>query len=247
MFSAPQMQERPSLRRAQPAHRDGFVPAEDRRDLAQQVLHRIDQGVLILDGQAQVRWSNRSGMRALEGGSPLRLRDNMLTASRDEDAKALHTAIARCRDRGQCGLVALHAGSETSFVAIMPIDKPDGRRWLLCLLGRESLGNPLTLQWFAQSFELTNAESAVLRLLGSGLLPAEVARRHGVALSTVRTQIRVIREKTGARSIRSLLESLAKLPPTNTVLSTASGQTVRTAIPMPGHNRSSDPTTRSAA
>jgi hypothetical protein len=40
-----------------------------------------------------------------------------------------------------------------------------------------------------------------------------VASAHGVALSTVRSQIGSIRLKTGAASIRDLLAQVARLPP----------------------------------
>lgn len=83
---------------------------------------------------------------------------------------------------------------------------------MLGLLGRQQLCNALVLQWFAQCHELTAAESNVLRHLCEGFEPSEIAARHGVALSTVRSQIGSIRIKTGQDSIRALLHMLGRLP-----------------------------------
>jgi DNA-binding NarL/FixJ family response regulator len=53
----------------------------------------------------------------------------------------------------------------------------------------------------------------VLEALLDGLSPSAVARAKYVAVSTVRTQISQLRLKTGARSIRQLLDRVAGLPP----------------------------------
>ena len=46
-----------------------------------------------------------------------------------------------------------------------------------------------------------------------GLCPEEIARSTQVAVSTVRSRISSIRQKTGAASIRDLLAQVARLPP----------------------------------
>ena len=48
---------------------------------------------------------------------------------------------------------------------------------------------------------------------------AGIARRFGVALSTVRTQISSIRQKTRSSSLRALVRQVALLPPIVSVLS----------------------------
>jgi len=46
-----------------------------------------------------------------------------------------------------------------------------------------------------------------------GLSIPEIAQDHGVAQSTVRSQIKALREKTGSASIRHLLQRINSLPP----------------------------------
>ena len=60
---------------------------------------------------------------------------------------------------------------------------------------------------------LTPAESTVLELLSDGLQPSDIARANAVGMTTVRTQIKGIRDKTCTASIRGLLHQVALLPP----------------------------------
>ena len=51
---------------------------------------------------------------------------------------------------------------------------------------------------------LTEAEAEVVRLLASGLAPKQIAHMRGVALSTVRSQLKRAKRKTGARTLAEL-------------------------------------------
>ena len=83
----------------------------------------------------------------------------------------------------------------------------------LVILGKRSVGAELAVQGFARLHGLTGSEARVLARLVAGARPAAIAQEHGVALSTVRTQVGSIRLKTGAASIRALVEQVARLPP----------------------------------
>jgi DNA-binding CsgD family transcriptional regulator len=69
------------------------------------------------------------------------------------------------------------------------------------------------VQWFARSHDLTLAETRVLEALSEGLQPNDIAARHGVGISTVRSQIGSIRSKTRSDSIGALVRQVAVLPP----------------------------------
>lgn len=83
----------------------------------------------------------------------------------------------------------------------------------LLVLSRRQLCPSLTIDWFARNYALTDFEARVLRLLCAGLRPQEVAERHGVAVSTIRTQVNSIRAKTLAGSIGDLVARVARMPP----------------------------------
>jgi DNA-binding CsgD family transcriptional regulator len=53
----------------------------------------------------------------------------------------------------------------------------------------------------------------VLAAVSDGLRPHEVADQHGVQVSTIRSQLLSIRQKTRSSSIRELLQTVSLLPP----------------------------------
>jgi len=69
------------------------------------------------------------------------------------------------------------------------------------------------VQGFARGYGLTAAETRVLVALCNGVPPAQAAVELGVAISTIRSQIGSMRQKTGAESIRALVRQVAILPP----------------------------------
>ncbi len=83
----------------------------------------------------------------------------------------------------------------------------------LLIFGRQEVCGPLSVQFFAREHGMTMAESAVLAALCNGHSPRRIADDHGTAISTIRTHILKIREKTGVRSITDLLCVASRLPP----------------------------------
>ncbi|MFY9510464.1 MAG: helix-turn-helix transcriptional regulator, partial [Rubrivivax sp.] len=93
-------------------------------------------------------------------------------------------------------------------------DVLDGGAATMLLLGRRELAEGTAVTGFARSHGLTPAETRVLQALCAGVPPARIADEQGVRISTVRTQIGNLRDKTGARSIRALVRMVSVLPPT---------------------------------
>jgi DNA-binding CsgD family transcriptional regulator len=86
------------------------------------------------------------------------------------------------------------------------------------MLARREPGPSLAVDAFARSQGLTAAETRVLISLCQHVPPREIARRCGVEISTVRSQIGSIRQKTGASNIRALIGQVSGLPPLMSVL-----------------------------
>mgnify|MGYP006213335243 CR=1 FL=1 len=101
--------------------------------------------------------------------------------------------------------------------------------WVLVLLSRQSACENLAVRMFARSQNLSPSEESVLMGLCRGLSIPEIAQENGVAQSTVRSQIKTLREKAGSPSIRRLLQRINSLPPVVPAL--------RIVMPMP-HNAS---------
>jgi DNA-binding CsgD family transcriptional regulator len=70
------------------------------------------------------------------------------------------------------------------------------------LLGSEGTMAP---RHQVQQWQLTAAEEALWTALRAGRSPAEHAEARGVKISTVRSQVRALLEKSGSRSLRELL------------------------------------------
>ncbi|TNY08363.1 helix-turn-helix transcriptional regulator, partial [Escherichia coli] len=89
-------------------------------------------------------------------------------------------------------------------VVVVPLNRDVSQAAVLLILERRQLCGDLAAQWFALRYQLTPAETEVLKALSNGVKPTEVAQRQGVAISTVRSQIQSIRAKSGADSIGDL-------------------------------------------
>lgn len=207
----------PERRRVQP----GRLPP------MQLALDEIDYGVVLLDADDGVVHANHAAHAILEGRHPLQLRDGRLTAPRGRDNKqALQDAIDNARRRGLRTLVTLDDGTQRAVVSVTPLGQAfsGGDDHVLVMLGKRRVCEELTALSFGISYGLTAAETRVLYALCNGETPTELAHRHGVKVSTARTQINSIRSKIGARNIDELIRSVATLPPMVGALRTTGGR-----------------------
>jgi DNA-binding CsgD family transcriptional regulator len=181
----------------------------------QLMLDEIDYGVLLVDPQARMLHLNHAARQALDERHPLQLLDGELRARYAGDVMPLREALLGAACRGLRRLLLLGEGSHQVARSVVPLALP-GRpatRATQIVLGRSPVGGELSLQWFARSHGLTHAETRVLSALSEGMQPADIAARHGVGISTIRTQICSMRTKTNADSIGALLRQVAALPP----------------------------------
>lgn len=179
------------------------------------VLDAIDYGVVLLDPDNRVVHVNHSARALLGLPHPLRLVDGRLTAERLHDRATLNDAVDGARRRGLRSLLNLDGSGHRAVVSVRPLGRSmgGGDGHVLVLLGKRRVCEELTALSFGMTHGLTAAETRVLYSLCNGETPAELARRHGVKVSTARTQINSIRSKTGARNIDELIRRVATLPP----------------------------------
>lgn len=173
-------------------------------------LDEIDYGVVLVGADGLVRHANQAARDELDDQHPLVLLHSELRARRGADAQALLAALNDARTRGLRRMLTLGEGAQQASASVVPLG---GLGATVVILGRRNVGADLALQGFARLHGLTGGEARVLARLAAGARPTEIAAEHGVALSTVRTQIGSIRLKTGAASIRALLGQVARLPP----------------------------------
>lgn len=183
-------------------------------------LDEIDYGLLLLDDQAQVLHINRAARDELDADHPLQLLGPELRARHPRDVAPLHAALEAAVKRGHRKLLSLGEDAGAVGISVVPLGTlgQDGRSATLVMLGKRRVVGELAVQAFARAHGLTPGETRVLVALCEGVRPALAAAQHGVAISTVRSQIGSIRVKTGAASIRELMHKVAALPPLMGVL-----------------------------
>jgi DNA-binding CsgD family transcriptional regulator len=177
------------------------------------LIDEIDSGILVCDGDGIVRVANQAARRELDDGRLLRWHGTAVGCSGGEGGP-LQRALRSTAQLGRRQMVLLERAKDWLLASVVPLPQGDGAEPLvLLLLGRREPCSAIGLELFGTAHGLTLAERRVLAALLRDASPREVAAEHGVALSTIRTQILSLRAKLGARSIEGLLLRAAGIPP----------------------------------
>lgn len=168
-------------------------------------LDRLSHGVALLDASGVAHYANAAArvQLALIASQP---------PQQSTDALRWQTALRQVCHQGRRELVQMRIAGTTKVVVLTPLRMTD-ESVAFAVFSREELCGSVELQMFALQYQLTGAETAVLRKLSDGLKPAAIAQAHCVARTTVLTQVAAIRSKTRCSSVRNLLETLARMPP----------------------------------
>lgn len=172
-------------------------------------LDHVDYGLALVDPEARALHLNHRARQTLAGGGALLLQGGRIVGVEAADDVVLLRALRDGAERGLRRLIRLGRDGTRCSAAVVPVEPGVAA----LMLGRLHLCEDLSMQGFAQAHALSAAEGRVLSALSRGHAPTRIAQEHGVALSTVRTQIGAILDKTGAGSIRELLRMMAALPP----------------------------------
>lgn len=190
----------------------GDVPA-----IVQSMLDCIQIGAMAVAAGMRVSFANRAALRECSRHALLRIEDAQLAVLAPPCGEH-HARLTRAVEGAHAGhwsLVRLGSGASMLSIAVSPLfpsERSSGPLALL-LFGLCQNKEPLTIQLYARSCGLTPAETRVLLGLAEGLVPKQIASKHSVLLSTVRTQISSIRDKTGTRRLGDLMQALVCLPP----------------------------------
>ncbi len=180
-----------------------------------QMLDTLDYGMLLISETLEVSHVNKAARRDMDAQHPLQCLGGQLHAHLVKDQQPLRDALVGATQRGLRRLLQLGDERHRISVAVVPLPAlgADDQAGAAVLLGKRQVCEELTVEWFARAHGLTMAETTVIKGLCADLTPLEIAARQGVGLATIRTQIGSIRIKTGANSIRALVQQVALLPP----------------------------------
>lgn len=206
-----------------PSGQDGLGQA-----LLLRVLDEVDYGLLVIDTHGHIRHANHLARHELSTGRLIMSHARALLGRTTELSAQIQTALEQAL-RGQRRLVLLKQSGQELSLAFVPLSHPleFDSPTVLVLLSRQNACENLALRMYARSQNLSPSEEAVLLALCRGLSIPDIAQEHRVAESTVRSQIKALREKTGCSSIRSMMQRVHSLPPVVPAL--------RVISPMP-HN-----------
>jgi DNA-binding CsgD family transcriptional regulator len=180
----------------------------------------------------RIHFANALAQGALQAATGLHgglyIADDQLRTTGPADTMQLERAMTQAR----CGLRALlrfDASGSPLTIALVPLafsaapqlDAADARRsteaasfgFALLVFAKQQLCDGSTVTLYARERGLTSMEGQVLASVCRGLRPNQIANQHGVQISTVRTQLRSIRQKTQTDTIRELVQQVSVLPP----------------------------------
>lgn len=183
-------------------------------EFAWRVLEEIDYGLLLASPAGLLQHANHLARHELSRARFLRTEAGRLVGRTPAQTEEIMRGVA-CAAQGRRQMVTLRDDADTLPVACVPLFQPfDGAQGsVLLMLARQTGTQNLNVTFFSRSHGLTPAEESVLRALCDGLEVHEIALSHGVSISTVRTQVRSLRDKTGISSMRLLVQRVAALPP----------------------------------
>jgi DNA-binding CsgD family transcriptional regulator len=196
-------------------------------------LDALSAGILVVDGNAHVLVANAAAEAMSSRRSAIRLvclggggaRQTSVMALNHKDNVVLSALVKATAMGGSAGgAVRLRDGSGTPVTAALVAPLPRrlmnrsgelaGRvagQALILLRNLEALPNPPDAELLRDLFGLTPAEAEVARALTGGVTKSSVASSRGIQLSTVRTQVRSILDKTGVANLRDLERLLSTL------------------------------------
>lgn len=109
---------------------------------------------------------------------------------------------------GLGGMSAIPSVATTGESLFNSLSRPN----VMVLLRRADEAKPLGAEHLRQMFGLTPAEARLGEALAKGTTTQEFSDQNQVSINTIRTQVRALLSKTGARNLTGLVRLLAGLP-----------------------------------
>jgi DNA-binding CsgD family transcriptional regulator len=186
----------------------------ERNDLAA-MLDALTTAALVLGADGRLVHSNAAG-RATLAGEALLLSRAGIVEPWDRTVTPAFRAMLAAEAGGTVTLA--RRGGGNAVVSALPlnsdrrrIDAPTQKR--VALFVQDNPCGPHAIELLGRAYGLTGAELRVLLGLAEDATPADIARRYGIAPSTVRTHLKSLFAKTGAKRQKDLVKLLLSTPP----------------------------------
>lgn len=190
------------------------------RDAARSALDRLALGIVILDGEMRITYANEGADEILaEPDGAIGLRQGRLVARTPADQRKLRQLVEdalRCAHdplaNHQASMIlhgegGHHALSACIMPAAPPPPPPRSTDQVMIALRRLETASDI-VACVRQLFDLTDAEAKFASALASGSSLTEAAEAQGVRISTARTHLARIFQKTNTRQQSQLVSLL---------------------------------------
>ena len=189
-----------------------------------EMLNRLPHAVLLVDAGAEVIFANQVAARLLGAGNGLSLGRDGLRAETTEDTRRLRQTIADCaepagelggaggrlqlsrRDRRPLTMLVIPHRTQLTWIDIL-------RPTAILFITEAEQAAVLRSEWFSQDFGLTRAEAVFAVEISKGDGLQATASRLGVSLTTVRTHLAHVFDKTGMRRQAELVRLILQGQP----------------------------------
>jgi DNA-binding CsgD family transcriptional regulator len=188
----------------------------------QSVLEALPNGVMLLDASGRVLFANSIAEALIRTNDGMRMTGKVLTLRDEIAAKALAHALHSAVDGGLLserggGIPAKSSTGAKAVLHVLPLafgsmrNSINFRAVAAIFMTTELSQATLSKDAMRVLYDLTPAEIRVCELLIDGYSTAEIATRIGVAISTAKTHLLRIFEKTGTKRQVDLVRLIASL------------------------------------
>jgi DNA-binding CsgD family transcriptional regulator len=172
------------------------------------VLHELGFGVALVDLQGNLICLNWQA-QVLLWGDETKPGEALLPDLRDADQEVWNFALEAAA-RGEKSMLQVNLSDGPSAISVAGCQGyPD---LAVVTFERRSFVDNMSMDFLVREYRLTPAEQRVVRGLMRGDVPKQIAQGQGIAVSTIRTQIKHTLSKMDARGIYDLILKVARLP-----------------------------------
>ncbi len=183
---------------------------------AQAMLDRTGKAMFLVDGALTVSRMTARALAIAGGRDTIRVRADRLALDHSAAHQALLAAVRSVVERqvdASCAfLCPSRHGARPFRLAVMPFAAGGIDKALVIVDEPDRHDDTQQLRRFAHAYGLTMAEAATAREIADGIGAREVAIRRGISHETVRSQLKALFQKTGARSQAHLARLLLLMP-----------------------------------
>lgn len=202
--------------------RTRFMLADGQARSLAGLVDTLGQAVFLVDAEGRVRHLNQAAEAMLKDCPALHIHSAVLCARERSDDARLKQAIAKVlsSEAPEASAVAISDRSGCRWnLSIVATPPAAGRRLALVTAAAPDRCDPSVKERLRILYGLSSAEARLAVMLAEGAGPAEIAEERGVALGTVRVQIKAIAAKLGCHRQADIVRVVRSLPPLRPAIS----------------------------